>query len=76
MTLEGRFAEIDEFLSWVETDQRLLRIDTIKLDPANKDPGRLTAQVILLSLVEKPAPTAKAKILQERSKKTMTTAEV
>ena len=61
LTLEGRFTEIDEFLRWVETGQRLLRIDTIKLDPDNKDTARLEAQVILLSLVEKPAPTAKAK---------------
>jgi Tfp pilus assembly protein PilO len=60
LTLEGRFTEIDEFLRWVETGQRLLRIDTIKLDPDIKDPARLKAQVILLSLVEKSAPTAKA----------------
>ncbi len=61
LTLEGRFAEIDEFLKWVETDQRLLRIDTIKLDPINKDPSRLTAQVVLLSLGEKATATAKTK---------------
>jgi Tfp pilus assembly protein PilO len=61
LTLEGQFAEIDEFLRWVETDQRFLRIDTIKLDPTSKDPGRLTAQVVLLGLGEKSAPPAKAK---------------
>jgi hypothetical protein len=26
LTLEGRFTEIDEFLRWIETDERLLRI--------------------------------------------------
>ena len=36
LALEGRFTEIDEFLKWVETDQRLLRIDSIKLDPPAK----------------------------------------
>jgi Tfp pilus assembly protein PilO len=61
LTLEGRFADFDEFLKWVETDQRLLRIDTIKLDPVTKDPGRLAAQVVLLSLGEKSAPAEKAK---------------
>jgi Tfp pilus assembly protein PilO len=61
LTLEGHFAEIDEFLSWVETDQRFLRVDTIKLDPTGKDAGRLTAQVVLLSLGEKSVATAKAK---------------
>jgi Tfp pilus assembly protein PilO len=61
LTMEGRFAEIDEFLKWVENDKRLLRIETIKLDPNIKDPSRLSAQVILLSLGEKSAPTEKAK---------------
>ncbi len=75
LTLEGRFTEIDEFLKWVETDQRLLRIDTIKLDPDNKDPARLEAQVILLSLVEKPAANLR-KPSPEAGKKTMTTAKL
>ena len=48
LTLEGRYTEIDEFLKWVETDERLLRIDAIRLDPLAKDPSRLTAQVLLL----------------------------
>jgi Tfp pilus assembly protein PilO len=62
LTLEGRFAEFDEFLNWVETDERLLRIDAIKLDPVTNDPGRLAAQVVLLSLGEKSAPVAKTKM--------------
>ncbi|MFI5454615.1 MAG: type 4a pilus biogenesis protein PilO [Isosphaerales bacterium] len=61
LTLEGHFTEIDDLLRWVETDQRFLRIDTIRLDPNSKDPGRLAAQVVLLSLGEKSAATAKAK---------------
>lgn len=61
LTLEGRFAEIYEFLKWVETDERLLRIDSFKLDPAIQQPGRLTAQLVLLSLAEKPAGAAKTK---------------
>ena len=61
LTLEGHFAEFDEFLKWVETDQRLLRIDTIKLDPVATDPSRIAGQVVLLSLGEKSASIAKAK---------------
>ena len=61
LTLEGRFADGDEFLKWVETDQRLLRIESIKLDPVTKDPGQLAGQVVLLSLGEKSASTEKAK---------------
>jgi Tfp pilus assembly protein PilO len=61
LALEGRYSEIDDFLKWVETDQRLLRIDAIKLDPLAKDPSRLTAQVVLVSLAEKAVATPKAK---------------
>jgi Tfp pilus assembly protein PilO len=61
LTLEGHFAGIDEFLKWVETDQRLLRIESIKLDPVAKAPGQLAAQVVLLSLGERSASTEKAK---------------
>ena len=62
LKLEGRFADIDEFLRWVETDRRLLRIDTIKLSPTNTEPpGRLTAVFVVLSLGEKPAAAAKTK---------------
>jgi Tfp pilus assembly protein PilO len=61
LTLEGHFAEIDDFLRWVETDRRFLRIDTIKLDPNYKDPGQLSAQFVMLSLGEKPAPIANVK---------------
>jgi Tfp pilus assembly protein PilO len=60
LTLEGSFAGFDEFLTWVETNQRLLRIDGLKLEPDAKDPGRLAAQVVLLSLGEKSASTTKA----------------
>jgi len=59
LKLEGHFAEIDKFLTWVESDRRLLRIDALKLDPASKDPGLLSAQILLLSLSTKPGATPK-----------------
>jgi Tfp pilus assembly protein PilO len=63
LTLEGTYAEIDEFLTWVRDDRRLLRIDAIGLAPVAKskdqDPSKgkgdckLNIQLTLTSLVEK-----------------------
>jgi Tfp pilus assembly protein PilO len=69
LTFEGKFAEIDSFLAEVEIDERLLRIDSIKLDPAAKDPSRLAAQVTLVSLGEKVAATGTPKSKTEPAKK-------
>ena len=41
---KGAFAEIDAFLSWVETDGRHFRVDSIKIDPNQQDHGQLKAQ--------------------------------
>ncbi|MGP0063257.1 MAG: type 4a pilus biogenesis protein PilO [Isosphaeraceae bacterium] len=68
LKVEGRFAEIDEFLGWVEKDRRLMRIDSIKLDPASKNVGRLSAQLSVLSLAAKPETAAKTK-MQETKKR-------
>jgi Tfp pilus assembly protein PilO len=57
LTLVGRFADIDEFLRWVQASPTLLRIGSIKLNPLNKDPTRLTAQVGLQALAEIPSAT-------------------
>ncbi len=60
LQMEGSYENLDGFLRWVENDIRLLRIDTLRVDPA-KD-GRLNVQVDLLCLAEKektgPAPDA------------------
>jgi Tfp pilus assembly protein PilO len=61
LVLEGPFSEIDKLLEWVGAEQRLLRIDSIKLSPTSKDPGRLQAQLTLLCLAEKHDPATKAK---------------
>ena len=47
-----RFSELSAFLSWVESDGRYLRVDSIKIDPNQRDPGHLKAQLKLLSLAE------------------------
>ena len=52
LQLEASYEDLDEFLVWVENDRRLLRIDSLKVDPL-KDGGRLNVQLDLLSLAEK-----------------------
>jgi Tfp pilus assembly protein PilO len=61
LTLEGQFAEIDAFLGWVESGDRPLRVDSIKIDPDPKKTGGLKAQVTLLGLAEKTPAAAKEK---------------
>jgi Tfp pilus assembly protein PilO len=59
--LEGQFAEIDAFLGWVESGDRPLRVDSIKIDPDPKRTGGLKAQLTLLGLAEKTPAAAKEK---------------
>jgi hypothetical protein len=61
LALDGHFAEIDEFLGWIESNPLLLRVDSMKLDPANQDPSRLNAQLVVMVLAEKPTDAAKTK---------------
>ena len=61
LTLEGQFAEIDTFLGWVESGERPLRVDSIKIDPSQKNSNSLKVQLTLLGLAEKTPTAAKAK---------------
>lgn len=61
LALEGDFTDLDAFLGWIENDARHLRVDSIKIDPSQREPGRLKAQVTLLSLAEKTQPPPKGK---------------
>ncbi len=61
LNLAGRYVDIDEFLGWAEADTRLFRIDSIRLVPNTREPGHLQANILLLALVDKAAPAAKAK---------------
>jgi len=61
LTLEGQFAEVDAFLGWVESGDRPLRVDSIKIDPDQKKTAGLKAQVTLLGLAEKASAAAKEK---------------
>jgi hypothetical protein len=61
LALEGQFAEIDTFLGWVESGQRPLRADSIKIDPSQKNSNSLKVQLTLVGLAEKTPNTAKTK---------------
>jgi hypothetical protein len=61
LALEGQFAEIDAFLGWVESGDRPLRVDSIKIDPSQKNSNSLKVQLTLLGLAEKTPTAAKSK---------------
>jgi Tfp pilus assembly protein PilO len=70
LALEGGFVELDAFLAWIETDARHVRVDSIKIDPNQREPGRLKAQVTLVSLAEKaPATPTKPGPLEQKNSK-------
>lgn len=61
LSLEGTFADVDQFLAWIETDKRPFRVDSIQLKPETRQAGRLSAQLTLVTLVEKAVAPAKAR---------------
>jgi hypothetical protein len=61
LSFEGRYVDIDQFLGWAEADSRLMRVDSLKLSPNTRDPGRLQANLVLMALVDKAATAAKTK---------------
>lgn len=48
--LEGEFHDLDAFLHWLETNQRLFRVDSAKIAPARQASGELTMQLTLLGV--------------------------
>jgi Tfp pilus assembly protein PilO len=61
LSLEGTFDEMDKFLGWIEGEKRLLRIDAIRLTPNTREIGRLSGEITLVTLAEKPASAVKTK---------------
>ena len=56
LSVEGKYKDIDELLAWVENDDRLLRVDALKLGPVAKNPSYLLANLMVVGLTDK-APT-------------------
>lgn len=55
ITLEATFVDLYQFLAWAENDQRLLRVESLKISPKNES-NLLHIELELLSLVEKEKP--------------------
>lgn len=55
LKLLGSYTDLDAFLTWVEHDQRLLRVDSLKVSPSSQQQsGVLGIDVSLLGLVDAP----------------------
>jgi Tfp pilus assembly protein PilO len=48
--VEGEYSDLDSFLHWLETNDRLFRIDSAKIAPARNENDKLTMQLELLGL--------------------------
>ena len=49
--LEGGFFDIDALLRWLESNPRLLRIDSVNLVPTRGNPGVLVARLTILGMM-------------------------
>ena len=49
--VEGRFGGVDSFLRWLETNERLLRIDSVKLEPTRTGHGYLKVTCVVLGVM-------------------------
>jgi Tfp pilus assembly protein PilO len=59
LSIDGTFEDMDRFLGWIEAEKRLLRIDSIRLSPDTREAGRLSAQITLVTLADKPVASVK-----------------
>jgi hypothetical protein len=48
--LEGAYRDLDAFLYWLETNQRMFRVDLAKIVPARDGKGRVVMQLTLSGL--------------------------
>ena len=49
--LEGGYHDMDAFLNWLETNERLFRIDTVKITPARGGSETLNMQLTVLGVM-------------------------
>ena len=51
MEFEGAFSDLDSFLGWLETNERLFRVDTVKIAPHRSGNGTLVLQMVVLGVM-------------------------
>lgn len=49
--LEGIFRDMDAFLNWLETNERMFRVDSIKIQPHRSGKGILVMQLVVLGVM-------------------------
>ena len=50
LELEGAFDDLDSFLHWAESNERLFRVDSAKIAPPRNENGKLLMQLTLFGL--------------------------
>src|SRR3990170_4594503 len=50
MELEGEFQDLDSFLDWLDTNDRLFRVDSVKIAPPRGESNRLVMQLAVLGV--------------------------
>jgi len=48
--LEGRHADLDSFLHWLESNERLFRVESVDVSSARCQEGRLAMQLTVLGM--------------------------
>jgi hypothetical protein len=52
LELEGRFADLTRYLHWLEGNERLLRGDSLAIEPSRSGDGLLTMKLTVLGMME------------------------
>jgi hypothetical protein len=51
LDLEGTFTGMDAMLDWLETNERLIRVDTVKIAPQKAGSGKLVMTLVVLGVM-------------------------
>lgn len=51
MELEGAFPDMNGFLAWLETNERLIRVDTVRIQPHRSGNGAMVMQLSVLGVM-------------------------
>ncbi len=49
--IEGAFSDLDSFLHWLESNDRLMRVDAVKIEPARGERKTLVMQLTVLGVM-------------------------
>ena len=52
LEFEGTFPDMNAFLAWLETNERLMRVDSVRIQPHRSNNGSLVMQITVLGIME------------------------